>query len=275
LRPAWSEAFDPPSVIESPGIPIDPAWALEGADGSGIRVAVIDSGVDHDHPAASGPHTPGAMLSWDREEQSVVLIEESHEDLFGHGTACAAIIRRTAPQCEIVSVRVLGERLSGKGEVFAEGLRWAIAAGARVLNLSLSTNRIDLLGEFYLIADEAAHAGAVLVCSMNNVPSPSYPSEFSSVISVAASGGNDPFEIFANPRPPADFGAPGIDVEVAWLGGATMTMTGNSFATPRIAGLAARILSKHPTLTPYQLKAVLRSICSNTGRTGSRSGEPL
>lgn len=213
------------------------------------------------------------MLSWDREEHRVVLVEGPHDDLFGHGTACTAIIRSVAPQCEILSVRVLGERLSGKGEVFAEGLRWAIAAGARVLNLSLSTNRLDLLGEFHSIADEAAHAGAVLVCAMNNVPAPSYPSEFSSVISVASSGGTDPFEIFANLKPPADFGAPGIDVEVAWLGGTTMRMTGNSFATPRIAGLAARILSKHPALTPYQLKAVLRSISRNAGRSGSGTGE--
>jgi subtilisin family serine protease len=265
LRPAWSEAFDPPVAIPSPGIPVASTWALDDADGSGIRVAVIDSGVDHTHPAAAGPHLPGAALTWDRDEQEVVLTEGAHDDLFGHGTACAAIIRRTAPQCEIVSVRVLGERLSGKGEVFAAGLRWAIASGARVLNLSLSTNRLDLLGEFHAIADEAAHAGAVLVCAMNNVRSPSFPSEFSSVISVASSGGHDPFELFANPAPPADFGAPGIDVDVAWLGGATMTMTGNSFATPHVSGLVARILSKHPLLTPYQIKAVLRSIAGNTG----------
>jgi subtilisin family serine protease len=255
-------------VIDAPGIPLDAAWALDGADGAGIRVAVIDSGVDHDHPAAAGPHLDGAVLSWNREEQEVVLVEGPHEDLYGHGTACAAIIRRSAPQCEIVSVRVLGERLSGKGEVFAAGLRWAIESGARVVNLSLSTNRFDLLGEFHQIADEAAHAGAVLVAAMNNVPAPSYPSEFSSVISVAASSGQDPFEIFANPTPPADFGAPGIDVDVAWLGGATMTMTGNSFATPHIAGLAARVLSKHPGLTPYQLKAVLRAISRNVGASG-------
>jgi subtilisin family serine protease len=229
---------------------------------------VIDSGVDHTHPAATGPHSDGAALSWDRDDHEVVLLEGAHDDLYGHGTACAAIIRRTAPLCEIISVRVLGERLSGKGEVFAAGLRWAIAAGARVLNLSLSTNRFDLVSEFYAIADEAARAGAVLISAMNNVPAPSFPAEFSSVISVAASDGHDPFEIFANPTPPADFGAPGIDVDVAWLGGATMTMTGNSFATPHVAGLAARVLSKHPAMTPYQLKAVLRSISRNVGASG-------
>lgn len=191
------------------------------------------------------------------------MTEGEHEDLFGHGTACAAIIRKAAPACEIMSVRVLGERLSGKGEVFATGLRWAIEHGARVINLSLSTNRDDLFGEFHDIADQAAHAGTVIVSAMNNLPAPSFPSEFGSVISVASSTGKDPFEVFANPAPPADFGAPGIDVDVAWLGGATMTMTGNSFAAPHITGLIARILSKHPALTPYQAKAVLRTVALN------------
>ena len=251
---------------------MDRAWAFDAADGAGVRVAVIDSGVDYAHPAVGGPYLPGVALSWEREEQEVIHVDGAHDDLFGHGTACAAIIRRTAPRCEIVSVRVLGERLSGKGEVFAAGLRWAIAAGARVLNLSLSTNRLDLLGEFHAIADEAAHAGAVIVSAMNNVPAPTFPSEFSNVISVAASAGHDPFEIFANPTPPADFGAPGIDLPVAWLGGATMTMTGNSFAAPHVAGLAARVLSKHPSLTAYQLKAVLRSLCANVEPSGG--GEP-
>jgi len=223
----------------------------------------VDSGVDHTHPSAAGPHVPGAALSWNREEQSVELAEGEHEDLYGHGTACAAIIRKAAPQCEIMSVRVLGERLSGKGEVFATGLRWAIEHGARVINLSLSTNRDDLFGEFHDIADEAARAGTVIVSAMNNLPAASYPSEFSSVVSVACSTGTDPFEVFANPAPPADFGAPGIDVDVAWLAGATMTMTGNSFAAPHISGLVARILSKRPALTPYQAKAVLRSIALN------------
>jgi subtilisin len=203
------------------------------------------------------------VLSWNREDRTVSLEPGEHEDLYGHGTACAAIIRRAAPACEIMSVRVLGQRLSGKGEVFIAGLRWAIASGARVINLSLSTNRPDLLGEFYAIADEAAHAGAVIVCAMNNMPAPSYPSEFSSVISAAASSGSDPFEVFANPNPPADFGAPGIDVPVAWLDGATMTMTGNSFAAPHITGLVTRMLSKHPRLTAYQVKAVLRSVSRN------------
>jgi subtilisin family serine protease len=113
----------------------------------------------------------------------------------------------------------------------------------------LSTGREDYFGLFHDIADEAAFAGAVLVCAANNVPAPTYPAQFSSVISVAAHDEQDPFGIDANPAPPVDFGAPGIDVQVAWLSGSTVISTGNSFAAPHVTGLVARLLSKHPHLT--------------------------
>ena len=99
-------------------------------------------------------------------------------------------------------MRVLGSRLTGKGLVFAAGLRWAIREGARVVNLSLSTGREDYFGLFHEIADEAAFAGVVLVCATNNVPAPTYPSQFSSVISVAAHDGQDPFGSTPIPRRP-------------------------------------------------------------------------
>lgn len=228
-----------------------------------MRVALVDSGVEVSHPAVAGPFGPGVSLAWDPDEETVTQDLAPHDDLFGHGTACAGIIRRPAPDCEICSVRVLGSRLTGKGEVFAAGLRWALDSGARVVNLSLSTAKADFYGLFHEIADEAHHAGVVLVCAMNNVPSPTYPSQYASVISVAASGPGDDVALVCNPRPPADFGAPGLDVEVAWVGGATMVMTGNSFAAAHVSGLVAQLLSKHPHLRPYEVKAVLRAISSN------------
>jgi subtilisin len=224
---------------------------------------VVDSGVDHSHPDATGPSRPGVALTWNREKQTVDADEGPHEDLYGHGTACAAIIRRAAPASRITSVRVLGSRLSGKGEVFAAGLRWAIQQGARVVNLSLSTGKSEMFGLFHEVADEASHAGVVLVCAMNNVMAPTFPSQFSSVISVAACDGDDPFRLLANPSPPADFGAPGLDLDIAWLDGGRIVATGNSFAAPHVTGLVARLLAKHPELTPYQVKAVLRSIAAN------------
>jgi subtilisin family serine protease len=245
---------------------IDRDWAFADATGAGVDVAVVDSGIDAGHPAV-GAVSSGVALTWDALREDVVAEEGPHDDLFGHGTACAGIIRRVAPDCRLHSVRVLGERLSGKGQVFAQGLRHALTV-ARVVNLSLSTSRPEYRTLFYEIADEAAFRGVVLVCAVNNAPAPSYPSEFSSVLSVAANDGNDPFDLDCNPTPPVEFGAPGIAVTVPWLNGGTIVTTGNSYAAPHVAGLVARLLSKHPQLTPYQVKTVLRQVARNATPAG-------
>ena len=83
------------------------------------------------------------------------------------------------------------------------------------------------------------------------------------MFSVAANQHTDPFAITYNPAPPVEFGAPGINLEVAWLDGTTVTATGNSFAAPHIAGLIARILAKHPRLTPFEVKTILRACATN------------
>jgi subtilisin family serine protease len=132
-----------------------------------------------------------------------------------------------------------------------------------VVNLSLSTGKRDHFGTLHEVADEAAFAGTVLVCAVNNVPGPTYPSQYSSVVSVAATDATGPFDLDCNPAPPAEFGAPGIDVEVAWLGRGHIVATGNSFAAPAVAGLVARLLSKHPYLSPVEVKAVLRAVSRN------------
>lgn len=243
-------------------MPISKDWAWGGATGAGIDVAVVDSGVDPGHPDV-GSVERAVALAWDRENETVLYDEGPHEDLYGHGTACAGIIKRVAPECRIWSIRVLGERLSGKGTVFAAGLRWAIQHGVRVINLSLSTGREDYYALFHEIADEAYFAGTTLVCAMNNIQEPTFPSQFSSVISVASHDGTDPFSLDCATSPPAEFGAPGIDLEVAWLNGTRIRCTGNSFAAPHVTGLVARILSKHPHLTPYDVKTVLRAVADN------------
>jgi subtilisin family serine protease len=186
-----------------------------------------------------------------------------HGDLYGHGTACAGIIRSLAPGVELWSVRVLGERLTGKGWVFAAGLEWCIENGMDVVNLSLSTSSDDYFGVFHELVDQAVHAGIALVSAMANERKATYPSEFSGVLSVATVEEKDPERFWRNPGPPAEWGAAGVDVEVAWLGGATMEVTGNSFAAPVIAGHAARVLGAHPGLAPWQVKSVLAALAEN------------
>jgi subtilisin family serine protease len=66
-----------------------------------------------------------------------------------------------------------------------------------------------------------------------------------------------------------EFGAPGVNVTVAWLGGKLWTVTGNSFSAPHISGLVATILGKNPVLTPFQIKTMLRATARNVQRGAS------
>lgn len=192
----------------------------------------------------------------------VRFLEGPHADLYGHGTACAAIIRHLAPACAIYSVRVLGSSLKGRSSVFAAGLEWAIQNGMDGINLSLSTRNRAALELFYELVDEAVFHN-VMVSAANNVVAPSFPSLFSGVFSVAATLGKDPEHWVVNPAPPVEFGAPGIDVEVAWADGGSIVATSNSFAAPHIAGLAARIVGEHPGVTMAEVKTALRALADN------------
>ena len=191
------------------------------------------------------------------------LVEGPHDDVFGHGTACAGIIRRVAPDCNLFSARVLGARLSGRADGFAAGLRWAIDNDMDVVNLSLGTDRLEHAGRFHELADEAFFKGVVLVCAANNMPRRTFPADYATVISVAAHRGRDPFRFDYNPVPPVEFGAPGIEVEVAWTQGRRQKVTGNSFAAPHVAGIVTLLLGKHPHLTPFEVKSVLQAISEN------------
>lgn len=267
MRPAWSEAFEParlrPVRPMALPVPITRNWAWGDSRGQGVKVAVVDSGVDGQHLAVGGV-AGGAVVEYDpTSEERVRITEGPHDDLFGHGTACAALIRRAAPACELYSVRVLGSSLTGKGAVFAAGLRWAIDNGMDVVNLSLSTNKAEHFGLFHELVDRAYFRNVMLVAAVNNVAAPSYPAQYAGVFSVAASLGSDPERFQVNPTPPVEFGAPGIDIDVAWTGGTTIQATGNSFAAPHITGLVTRILAKQPRLTPFEMKTVLRALADN------------
>ncbi len=276
LKPAWSSQFASDALVElhtlGPLGKITRKWAWGNSTGGGVRVAVIDSGIEADHPAVGGRVRGSVVVEYDaRQAQARVVTEPASRDLFGHGTACAGIIRATAPEVELYSVRVLGRDLSGKALQFAAGLRWAIDNQMHVINLSLSTSRREYAALFHELADAAYFRNIVLVSAVSNLPEPSYPSLYSSVISVAAHAGQDPFTYYYNPSPPVEFGAPGIDLSVAWINKGTIVSTGNSFAAPHLTALVALIRSKHPELAPFQIKTVLYACATNVNGRRRRS----
>lgn len=265
LLPAWSEAFEDDRLTAVCALPLAEAreWAFGGSTGAGVKVAVVDSGVDADHPRVGGVASGVAVVADADAPNGARTVEGPHEDLVGHGTACAAIIRSLAPDAEIHSVRVLGANLKGRGALFHAGIAWLLDSDIAVANLSLSSKSEGMYAPLHEVADLAYFKRKVLVCAANNQPGPTYPAEFSSVVSVAARAGEDPWELAYNPQPPVEFGARGIDVDVAWLEHGSMVATGNSFAAPHVTGMVAALLGKHPGLTPFQVKAVLQAVCVN------------
>jgi len=248
-----------------PGLPpgIDREWAWGGSTGEGVAVAVVDSGIDAEHELVGGVQR-AAHVRFD-EERVPEVAEESVGDRAGHGTACAGIIRSIAPQCDLWDVCVLGAEARGNYTALVEGVRWAVLQGARVINLSLSSSKAAAAELLHFVSDDAYFRGAVIVASAHNLEIRSYPWQFSSVVSVASHEGDDPLEFMYNPDPPVELFARGTNVEVAWMGGGKIVAAGNSFATAHVSGVCALILSKHPELTPFQLKSVLYATASNTG----------
>ena len=265
--PAWAEAFASGHRADlarvAPFVSVDRAWAFGRGDGAGVTVGIIDSGVVGGHPAVGGRLRESVRIELAGEEPRI--IPDEPVDAVGHGTACAGIIHALAPAASLVSIRVLGPDNRGKGLAFAAGLRWAIERGAAVVNLSLSSRSEALYATFHDLADRAYFANCLLICAANNVAVASYPSLFAAFVSVAAHDVRDPDTWFYNPRPPVEFGAYGLDVDVAWRGGGRIAATGNSFAAPHIAGLAARIRSAHPDATPFEVKTILAATANRPG----------
>ncbi|HEX2221563.1 MAG TPA: S8 family serine peptidase [Candidatus Limnocylindria bacterium] len=270
--PAWSEPFVQDHIRLARRIRLrglNREWAWGGSTGRGVRVGIIDSGLEVGHPALLGRVVESVAV--ELVEGEARIVPDAAGDMFGHGTACGGIIVALAPDVELVSIRVLGADLRGKGTAFAGGLEWAIEQGLDVVNLSLSSKSEALFPIFHQLADEAYFRGVALVSAANNVPAPSYPSLFSSVFSVAAHAEPDPLRIYYNPAPPVEFGAWGVDVPIAWKDGGMTVATGNSFAAPHVAAFVALIKAKHPGLAPFEIKAVLAAVADNPRSRAARS----
>jgi subtilisin len=266
ISPAWSEAFASSAraalARSTPLGRLDRSEVFGDADGRGVTVAVVDSGVDSRHPAFAGRSIRTLVVEVDGQEAQVIE-DPSAVDLVGHGTACAGIIAGIAPAAEVVSIRILGADNRGKGLALAAAIDWAVENGIAIVNLSLSSRSEAMFGAFHELADRSYFANTLLVCAANNVPGPSYPSLFAAVLSVAAHDVAEPDVWFYNPSPPVEFGAFGVDVDVAWRDGSRIRATGNSFAAPHLGGQAARLRSRYPDATPFEIKALLAATADN------------
>ncbi|MEM1354779.1 MAG: S8 family serine peptidase [Planctomycetota bacterium] len=231
---------------------------MADADGSGVRVAVIDTGVEHDHPWVGGRLAASHhVVTLDNGNTSVEACDPL--DVCGHGTASAGQIRRVAPQAELISVRVLSATRQGSSEALVAALQWLASQDVHLVNLSLSTLRLALALRIGQAVDGLAARNIACVCALGyQEDGRDYPTSFASTIGVTYA--ELPLAgLRYRENDLVEFEAAGVGTAVAWQNGTTRRVTGSSYATPLVTGLAARMLQVCPALTPYELKTLLKS----------------
>jgi subtilisin family serine protease len=255
---APAEAPDPTQYAVAK-LHLDAAHAL--ARGDNVLVAVVDSGIDADHPALAGVV-----------EKSFDALNSS-EGPHAHGTALAGIIAGhnrlsgTAPAVHILGARAFSTTQGSTISIIAS-IDWAVAQGARVINMSFAGPQDPALGR----ALAAAHQrNVVLVAAAGNAgpkSPPLWPAADAHVIAVTATDFDDHLYAMANRGGHVAIAAPGVDILVANPGGAYRMETGTSFSAGFVSGVAALILQRKPQLTPDAVKKVLLSTAHDLGPKG-------
>lgn len=243
--------------------------AQNRSQGEGVTVAVLDTGVEVDHPAVKGRVTTGPDFRKDG-------LKAGDPNWGRHGTAMASDVLKVAPKAKILSVRVIDdeeneeldrkelEELRDRGESpVAQGIRYAVAHGADVISMSLGDD--DMLGS-YDEAESAAVAyaarkGVTVLASAGNsgdvLNGGSYPAGYAGVISVAATKPGGERADFSTVHTYNDVAAPGVDIVSAQNTGGYRQVDGTSPACALAAGVVALMHAENPKLTPAQANDVL------------------
>lgn len=234
-----------------------------------VRVAIVDSGVDTAHEAFAGAR----ISTFAVEPKGPVLGvgPAGSGDGSGHGTACAGIVHKLAPEVELVSVRALGPDGRGSREALLAALRFCVRESIDVVNLSLGidlpksapvrpTDARSIL-DLYEVADEAFCQGMVLVAAGPNVGTfRTYPGRAKSLIGVGRGAFSDPERLELSITQDYELVAAGLDVLAPAVGGGERKWTGTSFACPHVAAHAARIISRRGRGQALDVRAELYSL---------------
>ncbi|HVF71801.1 MAG TPA: S8 family serine peptidase [Chthoniobacterales bacterium] len=235
--------------------------ALKEGTGKGVRIAVIDSGVETDHPALSGLSLVDDLHVVDAGVQ-IEVKEGDGTDVFGHGTAVTAVIRRIAPDARVGSIRVLGANLGSRTVIIREGVRQAIDRGYHILNCSFGCGLSEHIFQYKEWIDEAYLKGIHIVSACNNYDftTPEWPGYFPSVVTVNMARFDEDHTFFYKPGHLVEFAARGVDVTLPWNNKGTKEVTGSSFAAPIMSALLARLVSQMPDLAPLEAKSILHRL---------------
>jgi len=261
-----------------PKIEAPAAWDISTGS-SNVVIAVVDTGIDLDHPdlSCSGKLTAG----WD-----FVNNDATPDDDHGHGSHVAGIaaactnnstgVAGVAWNARLMPVKVLDYNGNGTYEGVAAGVTYAVDQGADIINLSLGgfddsatlANAIQYADAHGVLVAAAAGNCAQDGYQCNYLTNPiMYPAAYSTTIAVAATDSADNWATFSEHHPYVDVAAPGVSI-YSTVPGSYNYMTGTSMATPHVAGLAALLWSLDPSLTHDEVRNIIQSTADDLGDPG-------
>jgi subtilisin family serine protease len=270
-----------PNEVLPWGIDRVDAELLWGASttGSGINVAVVDTGIELSHPDLASNIKGG---------YNAISPLRSPNDDNGHGTHVAGIIGAldntigvigVAPTVNLYAVKVLSRTGSGYISDIIEGLDWARTHGMNVVNMSLGAS--SDIQSFHDAVIRAHDAGIVLVAAAGNDSGAavSYPGAYPEVIAVSATDNTNTIAYFSSVGPEVDLAAPGVGIFSSYKGQTYATLSGTSMASPHVAGVAALLLSQpvkcdtdlSGTCSPSEVQSRLESTATDLGTAGKDS----
>ena len=247
------------------------AYAWSRTTGKGVKVAVIDTGVDSSHPDLAANYAGG---------YNAIDPESSPMDGHGHGTHVAGSIAAVyneagvvgvAPGARIYGVKVLDEDGGGSYETIIAGIAWAAQNRMQVVNMSLGGPSSAALEK---AVKRAAAAGVVIVAAAGNDPEApvSAPASYREVIAVSASTSQDGLASFSTIGPEIAFIAPGHEIISTWPGSKYAKLSGTSMSSPHVAGLAALVTGLGARGVNQVREALSRAAAPLDGLTQDQQG---
>ncbi|AOQ24757.1 hypothetical protein MTAT_04440 [Moorella thermoacetica] len=212
--------------------------------GENVKVAVLDTGIDVNHPDLAPNIVTGRNFT--------SADTNNFQDNAGHGSHCAGLIAGcdngrgvvgVAPRAKLLVGKILGDNGSGTLESVAQGVKWAIENGADIISMSLGTNA-QPPEDFHEVFKEAMAKGILVVAAAGNEHgSVNWPAAYDEVIAVTAIGPTFDPATFSNLGPQAEVAAPGVNILSCFPPSTYAILSGTSMATPIVSGVLALYIS--------------------------------